>query len=104
MIKDKKEAAAVFRGAVYLLKDVADFFYFSECPEDAETTEPPKEEPGQEKATAPTMIEVRDALSKLAQAGRRDVVKALLSKYGAEKLSDVSTDHYAALLQEARSA
>ena len=59
----------------------------------------PAEEPPKE--VAPTFEEVRHKLILLAQAGFSTEVKALITKHGANRLSDVDPSHYAALLAEA---
>jgi len=59
----------------------------------------PAEEPPKE--SAPTFEEVRHKLILLAQAGFSAEVKALITKHGASRLSDVDPSHYAALLSEA---
>lgn len=45
--------------------------------------------------------EVREKLVALSRKGKKDFVKALLSKYGADKLSSVKPDDYASLLYDA---
>ena len=45
--------------------------------------------------------EVRKVLAELSKNGKTAEVKALLSKYGAEKLSEVKPKDYADLLKEA---
>ena len=59
----------------------------------------PAEEPPKE--AAPTFEEVRHKLILVAQAGFSAEVKALITKHGASRLSDVDPSHYAALLSEA---
>lgn len=71
------------------IMDIAD-----ELAENLPAKEPPKE-------TAPTFEEVRHKLILLAQAGFSTEVKALITKHGASRLSDVDPSHYAALLSEA---
>lgn len=56
-----------------------------------------KEEPKKEV----TLIEVRTALAKLSKEGYTNDVKALLNKYGAEKLSAVNPNDYEAILKDA---
>ena len=50
---------------------------------------------------APTLEEVRAVLAKLSVAGHSASVKALIAKFGADKLSDIAPEQYAALLKEA---
>ena len=59
----------------------------------------PAEEPP--KAAEPTFEEVRHKLILLAQAGFSAEVKALITKHGASRLSDIDPSQYAALLSEA---
>lgn len=51
-------------------------------------------------AEAPTIEDVRAVATKLARAGRQDVLTDLLAKYGATKLSGVSPGDFAALLED----
>ena len=70
-------------------------------------TEEPKtdtaavEEVLQETPTPATLDEVRAALAEKSRAGYTADVKALIAKYGADKLSDVDPANYAALLKDA---
>lgn len=48
-----------------------------------------------------TLEEVRASLAKLSVAGHSDAVKSLIAKFGADKLSDITPEQYAALLKEA---
>ena len=47
-----------------------------------------------------TIEEVRSKLAKLSQEGKQADVKALITKFGASKLSDIPTEKYAELLKE----
>ena len=60
----------------------------------------PKEEPTPEKQTV-TFVQLRSRLSEISRAGHTAEIKELLTKFGAEKLSDVAESDYAALLAEA---
>ena len=51
--------------------------------------------------SVPTLEEVRAVLANLSAAGHSGAVKALIAKFGAEKLSDIVPEQYAALLKEA---
>lgn len=70
----------------------------------AETTVPEehekKEAPAPAKPTL-TFIDVRRVLAEKSRAGHTADVKALLQKYGADKLSELSENHYAAVVAEA---
>ena len=48
-----------------------------------------------------TLEEVRAVLAKLSVAGHSAAVKSLIAKFGADKLSNIPPEQYAALLQEA---
>ena len=50
---------------------------------------------------APALEEVRAILAKLSVAGHSAAVKSLIAKFGADKLSDITPEQYAALLKEA---
>lgn len=50
---------------------------------------------------SPTLEEVRTVLAKLSVEGHSAAVKSLISKFGADKLSELAPEHYAALLKEA---
>lgn len=65
-------------------------------------------EPVKEEAPAPevevkkySFQEVRGIMASLAGKGKKAEAKALLTKYGASRLSDVKEDDYAALVAEA---
>ena len=45
--------------------------------------------------------DVRIVLVRKSTEGKREAVKDLITKYGAERLSDISPDAYAAMRQEA---
>ena len=66
---------------------------------------PPEEEAVETLTVSPeptvTLEQVRTVLAKLAQAGKQAEVKALITKYGANRLSDVDPSHYSTMLQEA---
>ena len=57
---------------------------------------PPKEKP-----KALTLEEVRHRMTGIAQAGYSAEVKALITKYGARKLSDIDPSRFEGLLKEA---
>ena len=64
--------------------------------------------PKKKEAPAPTLEvkkysfqEVRGIMASLAGKGKKAEAKALLTKYGASRLSDVKEDDYAALVAEA---
>jgi hypothetical protein len=59
--------------------------------------------PESPKAKSITLEQVRAVLSEKSANGKRTEVKALLTKYGVTKLSDISSDNFAAVLKEAES-
>jgi len=67
--------------------------FSSQAAEDA----PPKEKP-----KVLTLEEVRHRMTVIAQAGYSAEVKALITKYGARKLSDIAPSQYEELLKEAK--
>lgn len=56
----------------------------------------------EDKTNEPTIMleEVRTVLAKLAQDGKQAELKALIGKYGANRLSEVESKHYPAILKE----
>ena len=48
-----------------------------------------------------TLVDVRAKLAGLQKSGKRDGVKALLTSFGAERLSDIPEDKYTELMQKA---
>jgi len=48
----------------------------------------------------PTLEEVRAAMAEKNRAGHREAVKAIIYKYGADKLTALEPQHYTAVLQE----
>ena len=64
--------------------------------EDTPTKAGPKEKP-----KTPAFEEVRHRMTVIAQAGYSAEVKALITKYGARKLSDIDPSRYEELLKEA---
>ena len=69
---------------------------------DEPQTEAPKEQPAPEQKTETvTFVQLRSRLSEISRAGHTAKVKELISKYGAEKLSDIAEVDYAVVLAEA---
>ncbi len=77
-----------------------------------EVTEPPKKapkekqpeaepDPAEEPAKEWSLEEVRMILAEKSRAGHTEEVRDLISKYGAERLSDIKPADYAALMAEA---
>ena len=59
-----------------------------------------KEQPEEEPPKAVTLEEVRSVLSSKNRAGFKKEVRALLKKHGADRLSEIKEEEYAALLKE----
>lgn len=72
-------------------------------PKKAPKEKPQKEEavPAGEPAKEWTLEEVRMILADKSRAGHTEEVKALISKYGADRLSDIKPVDFAALMEEA---
>ena len=66
-----------------------------------EDTAAEEDAPAEEKAATITLEEVRAKLAALSQGGKQAEVKALITKYGAQKLSDIPEDKYPDLLKDA---
>lgn len=63
-----------------------------------------EEAPKAESKKPPTMTELRQAAAVLSKAGKKDELKAIFAKYGAEKLSAVPAEKYAELLEDFKNA
>lgn len=70
--------------------------FSSQAAEDTPSKAAPKGKP-----KAPAFEEVRHRMTVIAQAGYSAEVKALITKYGARKLSDIDPSRYEELLKEA---
>ena len=70
--------------------------FSSQATEDTPPKAAPKENP-----KTPSFEEVRHRMTVIAQAGYSAEVKALITKYGARKLSDIDPSQYEELLKEA---
>lgn len=60
-----------------------------------------KAEPVKEEPKAVTLEEVRGVLAELSRAGKTAEVKAIITKHGAEKLSDIDPAEFADVLKDA---
>lgn len=58
--------------------------------------------PEEDNTEAVSISEIRAVLAEKSRSGFTDSVKALLQKHGASKLSGVSPEEYAVLLEEAK--
>ncbi len=97
MAENENLEVRIIRNAAKGLRECADALekLLSELP-DAEAA--PKKEPTAEKPLA--LEDVRSVLAEKSRAGHTAEVKALLIKYGAEKLSGIDPKNYQALLSE----
>ena len=72
---------------------------------DPEKDEPqadtPEEKSAPKKEATVTFVQLRSRLSEISRSGHTQEVKALIAKYGAEKLSDLAEGDFAAVLAEA---
>ncbi|HEM9292385.1 TPA: hypothetical protein U3J37_001373 [Streptococcus agalactiae] len=84
--------------AKYYLRLVDEFKKLLSSEEETETT---SEEPKPETQKVLKLEDVRAVLAAKAKDGYKNEVRALLNKYGAESLSALATEHYAAVLEEA---
>ena len=90
MVSNREEAIELLLTIADTAKELAEFF------SGGGTTSPP--------AKPLTLEEVRAELSKLSRAGKTPVVKQLLGKFGASKLSDVDPSQYWTLMAMAQEA
>ena len=58
-------------------------------------------EPVETEEKLPTLEEVRHHLALLSQSGKQAEVRALITKYGAKKLSEIPKEKYPELLKDA---
>ena len=70
--------------------------FSSDAAEDTPSKAAPKGKP-----KAPAFEEVRHRMTVIAQAGYSAEVKALITKYGARKLSDIDPSQFEGILKEA---
>ncbi|HEO2165610.1 TPA: hypothetical protein VAN82_000239 [Streptococcus agalactiae] len=84
--------------AKYYLRLVDEFKKLLSTEEETDTiSEEPKPKPQKELK----LEDVRAVLATKAKDGYKNEVRVLLNKYGAESLSALATEHYAAVLEEA---
>ena len=93
-MREENEAIAELIGVLHRLVDVLEEFVQS-TPSDEQSKVSESEE------SSPTLEEVRTVLARLSVEGHSAAVKSLISKFGADKLSDIAPEQYAALLKEA---
>jgi hypothetical protein len=93
-IKELRDAAtAILDAAEFLTKTFSNTSTEPEVPQ----SEPEKET---EKLTL-TLVDVRTLLAKKSRAGHTAEIKALLQKYGADRLSEINPTNYEALMHDA---
>lgn len=68
---------------------------------ESKNEEPVKAEIKKEESKTIALEDVRAKLAALSQAGKQKEVKALIKKFGANKLTEVAAENYKALLKEA---
>lgn len=93
-MREQNEVTAEFVATLRRLVDVLE-----EIVQSSPGEEQPKVSESEE--AAPTLEEVRSVLARLSVEGHSAAVKSLIAKFGAEKLSELAPEHYAALLKEA---
>lgn len=91
------ELAACGEGLIKAANAIRDIFTAEpdEQPKPSSSAEPQAEEPKRY-----TFVDVRKAFSAKSHAGYTEQVKALISKYGAAKLSAVKEEDYPALMAD----
>ena len=93
-MREQNEVTAEFVATLRRLVDVLE-----EIVQSSQGEEQPKVSESEE--AAPTLEEVRTVLAKLSVEGHSAAVKSLIAKFGAAKLSELASEHYAELLKEA---
>lgn len=96
--KSIEKIVDIFKGAV-ISTETTETQPEQETPADVENNEP---EGLQEEAKHYTFEEVRTILTDKSREGYTDQVKALVRKYGGEKLSDVNKENFSNLVLEAQ--
>lgn len=94
------EMIACGEGMIKAAQALKEIFSTPEAPVEQTPVELPKEEPPAKPVKEYTFEDVRKAFSQKSHAGHTDAVKALIGKFGADKLSKVSKDDYPALMAE----
>ena len=93
-MREENEAIAELIGVLHRLVDVLEEFVQS-TPSNEQSKVSESEE------SSPTLEEVRTVLARLSVEGHSAAVKSLITKFGADKLSELAPEYYAALLKEA---
>ena len=70
--------------------------------DEPQAAEAPKGQPAPEQKTETvTFVQLRSRLSEISRTGHTQKIKELITRYGADKLSDIAEADYAAVLAEA---
>ena len=93
-MREQNEVTAELVATLRRLVDVLE-----EIVQSSQSEEQPKVSESEE--ASPTLEEVRTVLARLSVEGHSAAVKSLISKFGADKLSELAPEHYATLLKEA---
>ena len=93
-MREENEVIAELIGVLHRLVDVLEEFVQS-TPSNEQSKVSESEE------SSPTLEEIRTVLARLSVEGHSAAVKSLIFKFGADKLSELAPEHYAALLKEA---
>lgn len=102
VVNDLRSLASSIEGLVEVLKENE-----AEAAKDAkpksktkvEKSPEPKEEVAPEEKQPPTLEEVRAIMAAKNREGHREGVKAIILKYGANKLTALDSKHYAEVLK-----
>jgi hypothetical protein len=101
-----KKDKVLIDGLKKLSQDIADIAAALESTEAKAKKQEPVSEPApvpEEAAKPVTFEELRGYLAEKARSGHRDDIKAMLAKYGVERLSEVDDpDTWAVMMAEAR--
>ena len=93
-MKEMQEAINQLKECATALTDTADFLSGTFSSEESPVTELPKEK-------ALTLEDVRGVLADKSRSGKTADVKALITSFGADKLSSVKASDYAELMKKA---
>lgn len=94
LIRCANEMKTVGENLVRISEEIKNLFT-----EEAQTDTAVSQEPAEQEKTY-SFTEVRGTLASKSREGFKNKIKALLTKYGADKLSDVAPENYAALMAD----
>lgn len=107
MIASAEEMKRCGDGLVKIATEIKETFSSDEPAKTTKSTKKSAELPKEEAASADvpeektySFTDVRGALAAKSKEGFKEEVKKLIAKYGAEKLSDINPDDYAALMKD----